>query len=482
MMLRYRSKRTDFLPHSTGIGTKPGALAIDCAQNGTTGFSSRLRRPLQCNPSPVEGGSSPRSFHQQAGFAVTLVFLLIFSGPPKFRLRDPEASLRDEIDWVVILHVIVWGLAGLLVLLQIGKRLNAKRPLLRLRLPQILGLTMILLLAVSAVISKAPALTAFKIYQMTVSMLFVQLYVQRFGRTSCLKTIFWGSALLCGAIAVCALLAPNVVWIASELNPEPSRLRGDLIAPTGVVSAFAIILLVTGVRNIWRVLPLSFLSIFLLLLVLSLMRTAYIVILLLVVTVLLKRSNAKPLRHFVYLVCALLLTLYAYHWLPNLSQFRDAGSISNLSDRIGLWRHLSNVTLTQSPWLGLGYYSASRVYGPEYNPGFGTAHSMLFEILLGGGVLSFALFMVLCALLSMYAGYALYKNRDRFSLAIASLFFASLIFGSMADEIDSGPVAMCFWYSAAVLPWLYERSSIRAMRPTESRGHLHLAPGVVSEL
>jgi len=137
MMLRCRSKRTDFLPHSTGIETRPGAQAIDCAQNQTTGFSSRLRRPLQCNPSPVGGGSSPRSIYQQAGFAVTLVFLLIFSGPPKFRLRDPEASLRDEIDWVVILHVIVWGLAGLWVLLQIGKRLNAKRPLLRLRLPQI---------------------------------------------------------------------------------------------------------------------------------------------------------------------------------------------------------------------------------------------------------------------------------------------------------------------------------------------------------
>src|SRR5256884_2854467 len=170
---------------------------------------------------------------------------------------------------LVVLHIFVWGLAGAWVLFQIGKRGRAKLLLTRLQLPQKLGLAMILCLAVSAVIAKAPALSAFKIYEMAVSLLFMQLFADQFGHSNCLKTIFWGTALLCGVIAVCAYLAPDLAWIASDFNPDPSRLTG-LLAPTGAVSAFAIILLLTGVRNIWRVLPLALLSLFLALLVLSL--------------------------------------------------------------------------------------------------------------------------------------------------------------------------------------------------------------------
>jgi len=271
-----------------------------------------------------------------------------------------------------------------------------------------------------------------------------------------------------------------LVWIGSDFNPDPSRLRGDLIASTGTVSVFAVILLLTGVRKIWRVLPLALLGLFLGLLVLSLMRTAYLVMLGFFVLVLMKRQKASSLRQFAYLASALALTVCACGWLPSLSQYRRPEDIANLGDRIGLWRYLSNITLTQSPWLGLGYYSASRVYGPEYNPGLGTAHSMFFEILLGGGVLSSVLFLALCLVLSMYAARLLYKNRDRFSFAIASLFFATLAFGSMGDEIDSGPVGICFWYSAAVLPWLYQRSSTRAKLKDESTGHFPLTASALN--
>lgn len=396
-------------------------------------------------------------FHKRPTFTAVLILLAILSGPPRFRLRDTEASLRGDIDWVVILHILVWGIAGAWVLFQIGKFGRAKLSFNRLSLPQKLGLAMVLCLTVSAIASKAPALSAFKVYQMAVSLLFVHLFVQRFGPQKCLKVIFWGTALLCAVLAVCALLAPDVVWIATEVNANPSRLRGDLIAPTGVVSAFAIILLTTGARRIWGLLPLSLLIAFLGLLAASLMRTAYVVIFLFFVLVLSKRSNAKPLRHLVYCVFALFLTLYACHWIPNLSQYRNPETISDLGDRIGLWRYLGNITLTQSPWLGLGYYSASRVYGPEYNLGFGTAHSMFFEILIGGGILSLTVFLTLSLTLSLYAASLLYK-RGRLSFAVASLFLATLAFGFMGGEIDSGPVAVCFWYSAAVLPRLYADS------------------------
>jgi len=50
-------------------------------------------------------------------------------------------------------------------------------------------------------------------------LLFTQIFVDQFGYTSCLKRIFWGTALLCGAIAVCAFVAPDLVWIGSDFNP-----------------------------------------------------------------------------------------------------------------------------------------------------------------------------------------------------------------------------------------------------------------------
>jgi len=383
-------------------------------------------------------------------------------------------------DWVVVLHILVWGLAGAWVLFQIGKHGRVKSPLKRLWTAQKFGLAIILCLAVSAVVAKAPALSAFKIYQMAVALLFTQIFVDQFGYTSCLKRIFWGTALLCGAIAVCAFVAPDLVWIGSDFNPDPSRLKGDLIAPTGAVSAIAIILLLTGVRKIWRVLPLVLLSLFLGLLVFSLMRTAYLVILGFFVLVLVKHPDAKSLRQLAYVAGAIGLSVYAYRWLPSLSQFRQPEDIANLGDRLGLWRYLSNITLTQSPWLGLGYYSASRVYGPQYNSGLGNAHSMFFEILVGGGVLSFALFTALCLMLCRQAAYLLYKNRDRFSFAITTLFFASFIFGAMGDEIDSGPVGMCFWYAVATLPWLYERSSARARHKDDLRNHLPMTASALN--
>ena len=396
-----------------------------------------------------------------------VLFLLILSGPPRMRIRDPEASLRGDVDWVVVIHLLVWGLGGLWVLLQMTRRFFGGRPLLRLRLPQILGLTMIFCLSASVWESSAPALTAFKVYQMLVSLLFTQIFVEEFSARNALKTMFLGMALLCIVLALCALLAPDVVWTGSDFNPDPSRLRGDLIASTGMVSTLAIILLLIGVRKIWRPLPLLLLALFLSLLVFSLMRTAYVVILVFFLLVLLKRRPARTPRQFAYVLCVCLLALYVCGQLPRLSQYRDPQNISDLDDRIGLWRHLTTVTLSHSPWLGLGYYSASRVYGPQYNPGLGTAHSMFVEVLSGGGVPSFALLIALCTTLSIYTVRLLCKTRDRLSFATASLFIACLLFGFMGDEIDAGPVAIGFWYSASVLPWLYRQSLKRTPPPAE---------------
>lgn len=411
------------------------------------------------SPRPNLGAFNPLLFWKPPTFTAAALFLLILSGPPRLRIRDPEASLRGEVDWVVTLHALVWGLAGLWVLCQMGKRFQSERPLLEVRLPQILGLSMILLLGLSTFVSDAPALTAFKVYQMLVSLLFTQIFAERFGIWTSLKTMLWGNVLLCLAIAVCSVLMPDEVWLPTEFNPDPSRLFGDLIAPTGVVSVLAIILLLTTTRRIGKTLPLSLVACCATLLVLSLMRTAYIILLVFFGLVVLRRPNTKALRYFAYSLCLILVLMYAGGSLPNINHYRDPATASNLGDRVGLWEYLTRVTLNQSPWLGLGYYSASRVYGPEYNPGLGTAHSMFIEVLAGGGVPSFALFVALCMILASSAVRLLLARRDRLSFALSTLFLACLLFGVMGDPLHSGPVAMGFWVTAASLSLL--RSSMK---------------------
>lgn len=442
-----------------GIETIPRAPGHACI----TGVALRTR------------GRTVRSFvHRSATITGTALFLLILSGPPKLRIRDPEASIRGEVDWVVGAHLVVWGLAGAWVLLQLAKRLQAGRPAIRLHPPQILGIGVVFGLAISTLTSAAPALTAFKVYQILVSMLFAQIFVERFGIATSLKTLLLGNTLLCGAIATCAILIPDLVWTRSEFNPDPSRLFGDRIAQTGIVSVLAVILLLTTVRKLWKPLPLSLFVLFFSLVVLSLLRTAYITTFVFFALVLLRRPEIKPLRRVAYSLCTFLLLLFACGFIPSLSQYRDPGTISTLGDRIGLWRHLSAVTLSESPWFGLGYYSASRIHGPEYNPGLGTAHSMFFEVLSGGGIVSFALFLALCVTLSVYAGRLLYLKKDRFSFAVGALFIACLLFGFTEESIDSGPVAICFWCCAAMLPWLYKWSARRC--PTLKGPAVHAIP------
>ena len=409
-----------------------------------------------------------RLLHERPTWTATSILLLILSGPPRLRIRDAGASLRGEIDWVVLLHVVVWALAGLWVLLQLGKRFQAKRPLLRFNGPQVLGLALIFCLSLSIRKSAAPALSAFKVYQMLVCLTFTQVFVKRFGVRISLNAMLLGNVLLCISIAICAFMAPNLVWTASDFNPDPSRLYGELIAPTGVVSVLAIILLLTVIRRPLKPLPMSLLALLFALLVLSLMRTAYIAALVFFALVFLKRPNIKPLRRFTCLLVALTAILYAYDLLPGVSHYRSPETIATLSDRIGLWRYLAAVTLNQSPWLGLGYYSASRIHGPEYNPGLGTAHSIFLEVLSGGGVLSLVMLVALTAALATSAARILILTKDRYSFAASSLFIACLLFGCLGDEIDSGPVAICFWCAAAILPGLRSSLSKRAKRNTEA--------------
>jgi hypothetical protein len=380
----------------------------------------------------------------------TVFFFLLFSGPPRFRYRDPTASLGNEIDWAITAQIIVWICAGIWLAIFFWSR--SRRKSLTWGTPEKIAIVFVGLVCLSVFGSVAPALTAFKAFQMLVGMLFAFVFVQQYGVERCLRALLWSSVLLCIVLAVCAVVAPDLVYDVSETGAL--RLRGELIADTGVVSMLGFTLLIGWRHRLWKPIFWIGVSLCFSLLVLSLARWAYIAALGTIVLVILKRT-----RHGVSWLTAGSFSCFAIFMAyggPNkFADFRDPESIWTLSDRLGLWAYLSTITLTRAPWTGLGYYAASRMYGPEYNPGLGTAHSMFVEAFVGAGLPALLVLIILCIVLFVYAVKILLRPQSNRSVVVPALFFSVLLGGVVGAPLESGPLAISFWSVLSILS--YER-------------------------
>lgn len=410
----------------------------------------------------IASSVSPRSSigwaNCQPSIVAGILFILLFSGPPRFRERDPSASLRGEIDPVVIFHLAVWALAGMWVFYQMRFYFQANAKPLGLRLPQKLGLGMVAALGMSTLVSVSPPLTAFMVYQMLVSMMFTTVFVERYGVEACLRKLFQASAVLCVVTAMAAIVLPDLVFVTTETGVL--RLRGDYLAGTEGIALFCLVLLLGGVQKVPKIIYGLLLGLCCVLLVASLSRTAYLVLFLFFLLVLFKRPRSTPFRRFAYAFGVAGASALVLGYASAISQYRDPESVSTLSDRLGLWTYLSNVTLQKSPLLGLGYYAASRVYGTQYNAGLGTAHSMFFETFLGGGLLAITILIILCVVMSAYV-IRVFCQDTSLSFTVTILFLATMMFGFIGATLDSGPAAIVFWSLAASVPILQNRSSTR---------------------
>jgi O-antigen ligase len=151
---------------------------------------------------------------------------------------------------------------------------------------------------------------------------------------------------------------------------------------------------------------------------------------------------------------------------------REPESITTMSDRIPLWQYLTSTVMREAPLTGLGYYAASRVYAPEYNPGLGTAHSVFFEVLVGGGILGAVLYVVLCGSLIWFAMRLLsLASGQPTAVAAAGLLSAALVMGVTSSEaMHAGPLGFTFWSTTALLPGLL-REANRARAAAYQRPH-----------
>jgi hypothetical protein len=389
-------------------------------------------------------------------WGTTILFVVLFSGPPMFRIRDPNESLEGTVDYVVILHLLVLIAGGLWLLYQWRKRFREGRGklLFKLRLPQKLGFAVVAFLFLSIFVSTSPALSTFKVCEMLASLAFTAAFVEIYGIEECLNKIYLASTILCLAIAVCVFVAPDLVLFPSETGA--ARLRGELIAPTEMVAVFALILLVARPNKpsaVWFLLLLAFFGI---LVAFSLSRTAYIILAIFFALYLWKLKK----KIYAYSAGAIVLIFLLFDIAPDFTAYRNTEGIFTLSDRFGLWRYLSTVTLQKSPWIGLGYYSASRVYGMEYAEGLGTAHSMFLEAFVGGGGLALVALVSLSIVTGIYAIRLLYHRENQLAFAVSMMFAATLMFGSIGGDFGYGPLGITFWSLCAMLPIAQEHLSL----------------------
>lgn len=400
---------------------------------------------------------------QPVGALTTLVFLLLFSGPPKFRFREPDASLYSELDWSTMVTIGVWVVAGLWLLLQVRRHFTGLHPPLQIASTHAWASVFIICLSISISVSYAPALSAFKIYQVGVMFFLGIIFVQRHGARATFDHLLYGNLILIGLVAVLYFWDPDLVLQTTETGVP--RLLGRAVTELGNVTTFGLILLFSTRRRPFTPSRLFTGAIVSLLLVLSFTRSAYLTALLFLLLLFWQRRAGQRM-----LVPGLALILVAIGVLISgvpldLAPYRTTETALTLSGRLGLWAHFIEGTMEESPWLGLGFVSGTRYLGMQVAPLLGTGHNIFFESFVGGGLIALSAFLILFALMVRNA-VSLIGRRDPLSFAGLATFLGLFVIGCVNGQLDTGETGFTFWMMVSLLPYLRKRVLVeKALQP-----------------
>ena len=377
-----------------------------------------------------------------------MLFIALMSGPPRFRSRDQFASLTGQVDWSVMLSMAIYGIALLWLGHKVASLLLRRAGLSGVTTSHVLAMACVLGLAGSVLVSPAPLLTLYRVLQIGVLVLFGLFWVNTWGVGSTLGHLLFGHSAICVTIAACALVAPDLVFVGS-------RLRGDLIANTGATAAMGLVLLLACGASLGSVKRVTLSMLLVGLLALSLTRAAYAAALMIVLLAVVRWPNATALRRSLCVLFGAVIAIMLTGWLPDMIALmtRDSGSVESLSDRIPLWQHVLTRSLTESPWIGVGFY-ANREILTEYNRGLGTSHSAFVEILAGGGVVAFLPFMMMLAGLfrQAFRGFVRFGRQPEVFGAV-SLVVVAVAIGLVSEEmVIASPTAFTFWISLSLIP------------------------------
>jgi hypothetical protein len=379
----------------------------------------------------------------------SLLFLLLMSGPPKFRGRDLTASLAGELDVVALIQIAVWLCGGLWVIARLLPSLLRYGIMPAVGRAQVLAGTLIVALALSIWESPGVLLTAFVLGQFVVMVTFAWVFVYRFGARTFLRHLFFSVIALLLLIAGAVFVAPDLVLMGGV------RLRGDYIAPTGALSTTALVLCLSNVLDLKAIVFWPAIAFFGVLLAASQTRTSYIA-LAVYIAVGYVYGKGLRVRQLVPLLAAACLALFLLDTLSSATGYmvRETESVQSISGRIPLWEYLVGAVMREAPLTGLGYYSASRVLASQHNPLLGNAHSVVFEVFVGGGFLATILYVGLCGSLLWDVGRLFRSTTHRAeAMALAGLLSVTLLQSlTGSDGMNPGPIGFTFWSLTAILP------------------------------
>ena len=389
----------------------------------------------------------------------SVLFLALMSGPPNLRDRDPYASLKGELDLAALITIGVWVCGGLWVLARLYPSMLRRGALPAVSPVQAIGAFFIAALTLSIFESPGVLLTAFTLGQFAVMLGFVWVFTHRFGPSECMRHLFIGVSILALATVAALYLAPELVADGTGLE---TRVRGSNIADTGSVAVIGLIFCLSGIPRLRGPMFWGAFALFGVLLAASRTRSAYVGFVAFLAIGLIFGKGLR-VRALIAPLAALALSVFLLDVVSSTTDYlmRDSASIQTMSDRIPLWQHLTSAVMRDSPITGLGYYAASRILATEYNPGLGNAHSTFFEVLVGGGILGAALYLMLCASLVAIAVRLLrVASGQPGAVAAVGLLAVALLMGFTSQTaLHAGPLGFGFWSLTALLPRLLSEAT-----------------------
>ena len=402
----------------------------------------------------------------------SFLFVALMSGPPKFRYRDPFDSLAGSIDSAVFIQIGVWACGGLWVLARLYPTVARRGAVPPFNPAQAIGAVFIAALTLSVWDSPGVLLTAFTLGQYAVMLGFVWVFTLRFGTAACLRHLFLGASVLAVATLAAFYFAPELVTDPEFLFGE-TRLTGNYITDTGSLAAIGLVLTLSSTPRLRGPVFLGALSVFGVLLFTSRTRSAYVALFAFLAIGFIHGKRLQVRKLFVPLA-ALAFGVFLLDAVSSTTDYlvRDRESVETMSDRLPLWQSLTTAVMREAPITGLGYYAASRILATEHNPNLGNAHSVFFEVLVGGGILGAALYVVLCASLIWFAVRLLrLASGQPSTVAAVGLLCVALVMGiTTSAAVQPEPLGFAFWSSTALLPALV-REAARARIASAQRLH-----------
>ena len=262
-------------------------------------------------------------------------------------------------------------------------------------------------------------------------------WVDKYGVERTLKSIFLGILGLSLLVTVISLWDPAL--ISTSVGETRGRLVGFTVANVGVLAVMGLVLLLTipVIRN--RTLYLLCGGLFFYLLLVSRTRSAYAAIAIFVLFVFFRSPRLRSLRMLrtVVIISSPLMLLF----FQPLSQWviREPESLYSLSGRTKVWSYLTELVLTRSPLLGLGFNSERLYTIASTSVPHLSSHNAFISVFYGGGLVSLLTYFILLLGLGHTVFFlSLRLGHSPVILAVVGLLLVLAVTGLVSESVVMG--------------------------------------------